>query len=147
MLSAVNQLLTISARPPMLDSLRQKQLSRSISMQARHWSTSSICSLTYTQPQSLYITHPFSLTAVQPQGRVFGNNRYKVERILQRMADADLNLKWWFNSYWWNNLVSTETFVFVKILLLGFFFFFFFFTQKLSNKNNGQKVYTEVFLL
>ena len=53
-LSTVNQPLTISARPPVLDSLRQKQLSHSISMQARHWSTSSICNLTYTQLQSYH---------------------------------------------------------------------------------------------
>ena len=91
--STVNQPLTISARPPVLDSLRQKQLSRSISTQARHWSTSSIRSPTYAQPQSLSLTRSLS---VQPQGRVFGSNRFHVERILQRMADAirmDLNLK------------------------------------------------------
>ena len=91
--SIANQPLTISARPPVLDSLRQKQLSRSISTQARHWSTSSIRSPTYAQPQSLSLTRSLS---VQPQGRVFGSNRFHVERILQRMADAirmDLNLK------------------------------------------------------
>ena len=65
--------LTISTKPAVLDSLRQKQLSVvSACKLSRHWSTSSIRSPTYTQPQSLSLTR----SLVQPQGRVFGSNRY-----------------------------------------------------------------------